>query len=82
MGSIIVARFNGVVTLIGVILSNSRNGTVIEIKPGFRRRIRLRWGGTNSGTNNPEKSAFFQSEVVRRFFEHTTSDLRLRCVSG
>ena len=41
-----------------------------------------RWGGTNSGTNNPERSAFFRSEVVRRFLGHTTSDLRFRCVSG
>ena len=37
---------------------------------------------TNSGTNNLERSAFFQSEVVCRFLEHTTSDLRFHCVSG
>ena len=41
-----------------------------------------RWGGTNSGTNHPERSAFLSSEVVRRFLGHTTSDLRFRYFLG
>ena len=34
MESIIVARSTGVVTLVGVILSNSKSQAVMEVKPG------------------------------------------------
>ena len=147
MESIIVACITGVVTLSGVILSNSKSRSVMEVKLDaltakvekrnqvLERTYQLEQDmavakhdignglarghhavadllllleavalgrvayslhqylydkkrslrdihGRIHGRDNPERSVFFWVEVVCRFLEHTTSELRICCVLG
>ena len=60
MESIAAALIGGVVTLVGVIASKSRNRAAMELK----------WideDSTNSGTINPERSVSERTEYKRQF---------------
>lgn len=60
MESIAAALIGGVVTLVGVIASKSRNRAAME----------LNWideDGANSGTINPERSVSERAEYKRQF---------------